>query len=75
MRSNFLSSFSSMLTSSLWWTRKERRSLSFPTLIGWKGGKVEHIIAFIFDKSEIQNTNNCAGDRINEYEVIVKSSK
>ena len=40
-----------------------------------EGGKVEHIIAFIIDKSEIQNTSKCAGDRINEYEVIVGSSK
>ena len=40
-----------------------------------EGGQSRAHNSIYFDKSEIQNTSNCAGGRINEYEVIVRSSK
>ena len=35
---------------------------------------MEHITAFCFNNSEIQNINNRAGIRIDEYKVITRSS-
>ena len=70
------SSFSSLLPSSLWYRVEEEREevVVLPYTHCLEGGKVEHITAFCFNKSEIQNTNNRAGIRIDEYKVITRSS-